>query len=142
MTLATVGYGSKLEYGDGAVPEVFTRIAEVVTFSGPSDTITTIDATNMDSPNSSREFIYGLIDRGQITFEANFLPQNPGQRQMRTDASNKITRNYKITFSDAAGTNVTFPAIVEKIERSAQIDAPLRLNVTLKVTGNPVWLPA
>jgi hypothetical protein len=35
----------------------------------------------MQSPNGWREFIGGLVDAGEVTFEANLLPRNETQNQ-------------------------------------------------------------
>lgn len=141
MTQASIGYGSKLAAGDGAVPEVFTDIAEVVSISGPDDTTALVDATNMDSPQGRREFIYGLTDGGSVTFDVNFLPQSASQKLLRLDRDNKVTRNYRLTFSDAAGTTVIFAGLVQDLKRSAAIDSVVRMSVTLKVSGALTWAP-
>lgn len=140
-TQATIGYGSKLAADTVPPTSVYTDIAEVVNIDGPSDDAAQVEVTNMDSPGKSREYIGGLIDRGEVSFEANFLPQAPSQKLLRTDMQNNVTRNYRLTFSDAAGSNVKFDAIVRSIRRTTPIDAPVRLNITLKVTGLPVWAP-
>jgi predicted secreted protein len=141
MTQATLGYGSKLAADTVPSTGVYTDIAEVVSIDGPSDDSALVDVTNMDSPARSREYISGLIDRGEVSFEANFLPQAPTQKLLRTDQTAGQVRNYRLTFSDAAGSNVKFDAIVRQLRRSSHVDAPMRLNVTLKVTGAPVWAP-
>jgi predicted secreted protein len=142
-TQATVGYGSILEAETGASGSgVYTRIAEVVSFNGPNDDVSLVDATNMDSANARREFIYGLVDGGTVDMEVNWLPQAPSQKLLRTDVTNKITRNYRITLPDTAGTTIVFPAQVQSIKRSAQIDAVMRKQVSLKVSGNVIWNPA
>lgn len=141
MTQSTLGYGSKLAADTVPATSVYTDIAEVVSIDGPSDDTALVDVTNMDSPGRSREFISGLIDRGEVAFEANFLPNAPSQKLLRTDQTNGTTRNYRLTFSDTAGTTCKFDAVVRQLRRTVHVDAPMKLNVTLKITGAPVWAP-
>lgn len=72
-TEAMIGYGSKFEIStDNGVS--WDAIAEVYDITPPSDTIDVIDATHMQSPNATREFILGLNDPGECSFEMNFIP--------------------------------------------------------------------
>lgn len=57
-----IGYGTKIYYGDGESPEVFTQIPEVVNISGIGRTRPRVDITHLDSPNESMEYTRGLKD--------------------------------------------------------------------------------
>ena len=69
MSDAFIGHGTLLQRGDGGDPETFTTVAEVLNISGPSLSRDTIDVTTMDSPDEWIEFIAGLNDVGEITFD-------------------------------------------------------------------------
>lgn len=75
---AHTGYGAFIQKGDGASPENFVSIMGVKSISGPSIQRDTHDTTDMSS-GVGRQFIGGLVDFGEVSFEANFLPRNETQ---------------------------------------------------------------
>ena len=62
--------GCTLALGDGASPEVFTSVINLVSFQGPSGSRQVIDATTLAS--TAKEKDVGIPDLGQITFDYNF----------------------------------------------------------------------
>lgn len=138
-TTGTSGFGTLLKRGDGATSETFTTIAEVTNISGPSESLETIDATHMESPNSYREYIPSLLDSGEVSLDLNFLPGNTSQTGLRTDMQNRTRRNFEMVFTDSGTSKYSFSAYVTGFEVSAQIDDKLSASATLKVTG-PVTL--
>ena len=48
MTQAIHTQGTKLQRGDGAGPEVFTTIAVVISFTGPTETAKQVDVTSLE----------------------------------------------------------------------------------------------
>ena len=65
--------------GDSGSPEMFTTIAEVGSITGPTLTRDIIDVTNQDSAGAYREFIGGLIDPGELSFDINYIPTDATQ---------------------------------------------------------------
>ncbi|GLQ36751.1 hypothetical protein GCM10007908_03710 [Rhizobium albus] len=136
-TEALIGYGSEFRLGDGASPEVFTPVAEVNNITPPSDTVDVIDATHMASPNRTREFIEGLIDPGEASFEMNFVPGGPGDEAIQEWKATGGRRNCQIKFGN---TNViwTFAGILTGYEPDVPTDDKMTATVTIKVTGSYV----
>ena len=81
--LATQGITVKV--GDGAMTEVFTTIAEVTGFSGPTTEAAEIETTTLSS--TAKEFIAGLVDNGEVTLEVNAVVKDTQHRQIRDDIS-------------------------------------------------------
>lgn len=76
---AFVGYGAALLVGDGASPEVFTEIAEIVKITpGPISTAV-YDRTHLRSPEGHREKMPGIRDSGPFGLEGNWRPDHPSQ---------------------------------------------------------------
>ena len=73
-TNARIGYGTLFQTGNGAVPEVFTTLAEVTNITPPKMSRDTVDATHEESPGAWREFIAGLKDGGDVSLDLNFIP--------------------------------------------------------------------
>lgn len=124
--------------GDGAGPEVFTTIAEVTGFSGPTTEANEIEVTTLAS--LAKEFIAGLVDNGEVTLEVNAVVKDTQHRQIRQDISNGTVRNYQIDFNDKDGLETTstiyeFAAFVKSFPLSAAADDKLAGTITLRITG-------
>src|SRR4029078_5499509 len=73
-TNAALGYGSVFEVQTESSPASFVAMARVTSIKPPSFKLDQIDVTHMQSPNRTREFISGLNDPGECSFEMNFVP--------------------------------------------------------------------
>lgn len=99
-TQATPGKGCFFYRGNGASPEVFTKLAEVTSINPSGATLDTIDVTNMDS-GGYKEFIQGLKDGGDVSVGMNFLPGAATHLRMMQDFKDPAVRNYRVEWSDA-----------------------------------------
>lgn len=129
--------GSQLKRGDSGSPEVFTAIPEIRSFDGPGGTANDIDVTSLDS--TAKEFLVGLLNLGNLTFEANYVPTSSQQIGLRNDQVSGVLRNYKLIFTDAGPSTFTFAARVKEFKTSAGVDDAVRLNVTLLISGAGTW---
>lgn len=134
-TNAAIGYGAVMAYGDGASPEVFTTFAEVTSITPPAAQIDIIDVTHMASPGTAREFIAGLIDYGEASFEINLIPGTGADSAIRSQFAARTTKNYRISFPDSPATTEVFAAFVTGYERNVPVDDRMTATITLKVTG-------
>jgi hypothetical protein len=135
---AMIGNGTTLGVGDGASPEVFSTIGEVVSISGPNQTAAVADTTNLSS--TARTFIRGLEDAGEINVECNLDPADTAQDAVYTAFTAGTAKNYKLSLTDSAPVEtVTFSALVTAYGISVAIDQTTKLNFTLKVSGNTTW---
>jgi hypothetical protein len=71
-TNAAIGLGSEfwLDNASGTL----TQLGEILTVTPPNPQTAEVEATHMASPNRRREFIAGLIEDGEGTFEMNYVP--------------------------------------------------------------------
>ncbi len=131
--------GILVKVGDGATPtELFTTIAEVTGFSGPTTEANEIEVTTLSS--TAKEFISGLVDNGEVTLEVNAVPSDTQHNQIRSDISAGTVRNYQIDFNDMpdGGSNPTtyvFAAFVKSFPFSAAADDKLSGTITLRISG-------
>lgn len=118
-----------------------TEIAEVTNISGPSFSADTIEATHLKSPKYWREFIGGLKDGGEISFDLNLILANAthnaatGLLSTLAGSAAPPTDTYDLVFPDA--TVWTMRGIVTKYETGFEIDGKLEASLTVKVTGAP-----
>jgi predicted secreted protein len=141
MSDAIAAYGTLLKLGStNTTAASFATIAEVGDIAGPNDSVSTIDVTNHSSPSARMEFIASLIDSGEIAFSINFLPKNAthdattGIQKAKND---RAMRLYQMVFPD--GSQVQFSALVTKFGIKAPVAGKLGADITLKISGAPVW---
>ncbi|MFI7014152.1 phage tail tube protein [Streptomyces sp. NPDC050164] len=127
-------FGTKLQRGDGAGPEVFEDLANVTNITPPGIERETYDVTAHDSPDAWREFIGGLKDGGEVEIELNYDPRI--HDELIADFADKDPRNYKIMFPGTLG-SWAFAAIMSGFESEAPHDDKLSATVTFKVSGKP-----
>ena len=133
-------FGTLLKIGDGGDPETFTAIAEVSSISGPGLSLDTIDVTHHSSTAGWREFVGGLLDAGEVSFDINYLPTDAthdASTGLIKDMTDRTVRNFQLVFPDASNTTWSFSALVTGFEPSEPVDDKLAASVTLKLTGQP-----
>lgn len=143
MTTAAVrAIGTLLQRGDGGGPENFTTVAEVVDISGPGMSVETIDTTSHESAGGWREYISGLADGGEVSFEINYIPDSASHDAtagLLQDFQGKTLRNWNLVFPDVSSTTWAFSAFITGFEPTAPASGNDKLgaSVTMKVTGQP-----
>ena len=142
MSDAIAAFGTLLKMSNGlaGTAEVFTTIAEVGDIDGPSDSVDTIDVTSHSSPGARKEFKAGLIDSGEVSFPINLIPTDPthdAQTGLQKKKNDRTMTNFKMVYPDAS--EVAFSALVVKFSPKAPVAGKLSADITLKVSGLPVW---
>ena len=135
-TEAMIGYGSNFELHDGGSPGTYDEIAEVFNITPPSDTVDVIDATHTQSPDATREFILGLRDPGECSFEINFVPGGDGDAAIQAWRDARERRSCRITFPN--NVTWTFSGLLTGYEPAAPTDDKMTATVTIKVTSSYV----
>ncbi|MDX1219047.1 histidine kinase [Sinorhizobium medicae] len=133
-TDASIGYGITFEMADILTPTVFTYLSEIFDVTPPSDETDQVDATHMQSPNRTREFIDGLTDPGEASFEMNYVPGSASDKAL---IAAKGKRKWcRITFPN--GVQTLFTGSRQTYEKAAPTDDKMTATVTFKVSGDPV----
>lgn len=127
-------FGTQLQRGDGAGPEVFEAIANVTDITPPGLERETLDVTSHGSPDAWREFIGGLKDGGEVEIEINYDPRE--HDALIADFEDDEPRNYKVVWPKALG-SWEFAAVLTNFEPEAPHDDKLAASLTFKVSGKP-----
>lgn len=114
-------------------PPTMIPIAEVRNISAPKQKTDTVDVTHNQSPGRRREFIAGLIDPGDTSFECNFVPGTASMQLIETWLSTGNVADCNIIFPNLVAW--TFQGIVVGYDVKAETAAALTATVTMKVTG-------
>lgn len=139
MSIAKIANGTLLKVGDGASSEAFTTVPEVHKLSGPQIMFDLLDVTSHDSAGFFREFIPGLADGEMISATVNWRPANTVHKNIRIDQYARTLRNFKMVFPDTSDNNVAIATYIRGIVPKADIGVVLTADITLKITGQPVW---
>jgi hypothetical protein len=137
-TNAAIGYGSLLEYSLNGGSSWLT-LAEVMDITPPSDSVDIIDATHMQSANRTREFVEGLNDPGECSFEMNFVPGSAADLAIQSFRGAGAI-DLRITFPNAV--IWTFKGIRTGYEPAIPNEDKMTATVTFKITGSYVATPA
>jgi predicted secreted protein len=135
-TQAQIGLGTEFWLDNNAGTPVLTQLGEVISVTPPNSQTAEVEATHMLSPNRRREYIAGLIDDGEGTFEMNLVPGSATDALIRGAQASGLSKNYKIVLPDGAGTwEITGTCIVRGYERRIPIDDRMTAVLTVRFTG-------
>jgi predicted secreted protein len=135
-TKAKMTKGLRIQRGDGGGTEVFTTIGEITNFSGPNESADQVDVTSFDS--TAREFIAGMNDNGEVSFDMNFLGNDAQQQGLRTDLRNGTLRNFKVLLADStvSPTTFAFSAIVTSFDGpKGGVGQAVTASIKVKLSG-------
>lgn len=135
---ADIGYGSVFEIEDDNSPGLYVAMAEVVNITPPSMTVDQIDVTHMQSPNRRREFISGLVDGGEASFDMNFVPGSTSDDRLfallNLPTGQSRRRNLRLSYPN--GVTWSFAGELTGYEPAIPVDDKMSATVTFKVTGD------
>jgi len=119
------------------------EIAEVVTIGGPSFEAETIEVTHLRSPGMWKEYIGSLKDGGELTFDLNFLLDDPSHSaatgllsQWNSDGV-PARDEWEIVFPNDAATVWLFNGFQTGFEVTAETGDKLAASVTIQISGKP-----
>jgi hypothetical protein len=128
-TKAKASKGTVLKRGSNA-------IGEVTSISGPSGTLATVDVTSHDS--LSAEFVGGMPDAGEVSFDFNFIGHDEEQQGLEEDRENVVLGTFSLILNDHATTKTTYTFSAYVTAFSLNPGGPndkLSGSCTLKITG-------
>jgi predicted secreted protein len=135
MTDAAIGWGSKFQIWDAASsPPAFQDMGEVSSITPPARQKDQIDATHMQSPNRTREFIAGLTDPGEAGFTMNFVPGSASDDRLLALDESGDTVEMRIVFPN--NVTWTFDGFVSGYQPAVPVDDKMTADVTIKVSGS------
>lgn len=133
-TQASIGYGITFEMADVATPTTFDYVSEIYNLELGSEETDQIDASHMQSPDKMREYIDGLTDPGQTSFEMNYIPGSASDLLMI--AARGLRKWCRVTFPN--GIQVLFRGSRQSYSVSNPHDAKQTASVTFQRSGRPI----
>jgi predicted secreted protein len=134
---ALLGYGSVFEIVSDSSPDLFVAMLEVKSITPPSAKVDQVEVTHMQSPGRYREFISGLIDSGETSFDMNFIPGNTSDQRIfeLLNLPTGAIRRRACRLSFPNGRTWAFDAEVTGYEPDVPFDDAMTSTVTMKVSG-------
>lgn len=130
MTDARIGYGSKYLI-DG------TEMGEVFEITPGGATTERIRATHMQSPGRRHEYIAGMIESGEATFQINWIPGSATDEAIRALLASGETKEHTIVFPN--GITVAYDAQVTGFSKALPLDDRMTATITVSITGDETW---
>jgi hypothetical protein len=138
--------GTGLYVGDGASPQVFTKILNLKSITGPEVDVTIVDTTTHSTVGNWREKAAVLINGGAVSFSANFDPDDPTLDPNASDTVwdnlvNLRSRDYQLRLSPA-NTNqqmMVFSGFVTKHGFTFPVDNVQEAAISIETDGPITW---
>ncbi len=127
----TLGY--KLSGG-----ESYTTVAQVVSFSGPTFQVASIETTNLS--DTSKKYRPGISDSGEMKFELNFDPADAGHTALKGLIEAPAVASWQISFpTPTHATLFTFDGFPTGMEiGGGGPEEKITASLTIKITGTVV----
>jgi hypothetical protein len=117
-------------------------VLEIVKLGGPGMKMDMKEVTNMLSPNTYKEFIAGLREGGDITFEANYIPKDATQLNTQADLHAGTLSSWSLNMPGVPGATNTgiwmFSGYVASLAPVYPLDDRITVTGAIKITGKPV----
>lgn len=140
------GYGAQLLVGDGASPEGFDAIADVISITPGEMSTAVIEKTHLRSPEAHREKLAGLRDSGPFTIVCNWRPTHESHSNTGGGAGSfasgglvylwrtRAEKNWKILINDGSpDTEWPFSGFVSKFQ-PGEIGPDDKVTCTIEIT--------
>jgi hypothetical protein len=135
-SLAQIGYGAQFQLGTGS-PVTFAPISEIGAINFADYTVSEIDVTHLQSPNTTEEAIAGMIRLGPVEMTGNFIG-DASQLQVDSLAISRLTFPWKITAPENSGRTLTiagFGFIIKKETGPFEPNKKQDFKVSIRATG-------
>jgi predicted secreted protein len=134
MTEARIGWGTEVWLDNAS--NVLTQLEECIAIGLPNAQVEDVEATHMLSANRRREYVAGLIEDGEGTFEFNLVPGDATDLLIQAAVDDGVTRDFEVIIPDGAfGQKFAGDCIVKGYERNVPIDDRMTATMTVRYTG-------
>jgi hypothetical protein len=123
--------------GGSATPNAVT-VGNFKSWNGYDGQNSEIDVTDLSS--TAKQFRAGLYDPGQLQITVQYLHNTADQGQDALRASQIASgpaSSFVLTFKD--GKTITATGFVKQFSNSGQVDGVVESNITIRLTGQPVY---
>lgn len=136
-TNAKIGAGSELRLGDGASPQVYTKVADITNVGPVGQTAAEVEVTPIDA--LEREYIGGLKEGNSVSITANYVASNADHKTFRDGVG--TTHPLEIAWAD--GESARFNFVQTSFERGeTTAEGVLTATIEGRISGAITWTDA
>jgi hypothetical protein len=128
---------SNYNSGGTATPKAYLAAPETRTLNFADTQTPEIDVTTLLS--TSKEYLLGLQDAGEFSFEMNYVPFDRAIVEMRLAKADALVRSFIINFPNDA--TFAFRGFVKSVPFQTDYQTAVSGSATIKITGSPIWMP-
>ena len=152
-----IGFGTKLKFttsSSGSSTD-FRDALNVRNISGPTAESDEVECTNFSSTNNYREFLVGMIDPGELSFDVCWETEAVGEgesgawfdtatsqiwphEQLTKLFENRTLAKWKIVMPTTIKT-VEFDGRIKSFQPNVPVDDVITADVTVRLTGPITW---
>lgn len=137
---ADIGYLTRFKLGNGAAPEVFSALAEVVSLTPPSKAFGEVQTTHLGTPGAMHTYRPTLGDPGEVPVTINYVPGGTEESAILA-MFDRSTRSFEIEYPN--GARVQFRGFARNFEPGeVGLEELLQCSFTIRVSGSPTYIPA
>jgi hypothetical protein len=137
MSNAIIGTGILLKAGDGATPEMFATLAELVSLKPSGLSRNEIEVSTHNEGQEAK--ILGMLRKGPVTFTCNWVPTDATHAALLADILANTKRNWQIWFPPSGLPLWTFPARVQLFDPpDVGVDVAMQISGQLTIDGTIV----
>lgn len=135
-------YGSKLavQYAQTGSYIDLTYLGDL---NGPEIGIETIDVTTHDSTDNFNEFLAGVADGGEISFDVEFDGSLAAHETLFNAVAGRVKHNFYLKLpgwvSTGGGGYWAFAGLFTKFSPTFGVKSSVKAAMTVKVSGKPVF---
>lgn len=124
--------GTRLQLGDGADPEVFTDVGEVISVTPFNGSTESIDCSDLKSGKRVKK--PGLLDHGQMQFTVHLVPGATGVYQkLKTAWRNKTPQNFRVVYPDDDDSTEELDTYIMNVAPAVQMGQTIQCSFTAEV---------
>lgn len=134
MSEAIIPFGGTVEVSsDGST---YSEVPEARGIPVPEKTQEYPEVTSLDSPNGYREYVAGLKDGGELSFEANYTEAG----MTLIEGLDGVEAYIRVTFptqpsQTSSGDVFTYRGYLTATPNATDVGAPVTMTVNVRVTG-------
>lgn len=117
----------------------FAVVGQVLDITGPTSEFEDVDVTTRDTTDFYREFLSGLSNPGELTFEIVFDPALASHISLLTLHAARTSVAWKLTWPTATAKMCTFSGYVKAASPAIPLEGRLTCNFTVKISGGVTW---
>jgi hypothetical protein len=138
MSSASIGYLANISVSDTQGGTYTALVSEPTMVSVPSTEVSRIEATHLQSPGRSKEYVPGLKDPSAVSYEANYVKTD----FVALKTIEGLVKWFRVTSGDPDGAGpmaamtATFPGYLHKLEIEFQPEDLNKMKWEIQTTGD------